>query len=135
MDNARVLNPLILKSHQVGFGHLLIELLNQLWLVLNVFVVKIKLLKTQGLARINFELIFLPKLLIFQKKHISGVGLLHSDFNSTHAGKEIFYLFCNSNVPVFLFFCLNPNVILCISFPPSLSRTNLHIYLPILIDY
>ena len=60
MYNARVLNPLILKSDQVGCGHLLIELLNQPWLFFHVLVVQFKLLKAQRLARINFKLILFP---------------------------------------------------------------------------
>lgn len=73
--------------------------------------------------------------MVFQKKDISGVGLLHSNFNPTHAGKKTLHLFSNSHISVFLFFCLNPNVILCICFPPTFSRTDLHIYLSILLDY
>ena len=81
MDNVRVLNNLIFKPDRCRY---LLQLLHQLWFIPHVFVVQIKLFRGQRLARINFKFIFFPKLLVFQKEHVSGVHLFNPRFNSTH---------------------------------------------------
>lgn len=81
MDNVRVLYHLIFKPDRCRY---LLQLLHQLWFIPHVFVVQIKLFGGQRLARINFKFVFFSKLLVFQKKHVSGIHLFHPRFNSIH---------------------------------------------------